>query len=175
MDLKRLTWSDFVGFVGAGLLALSLWLPWFHTDCEKIDGVGRGGRILGKEPADCNENSVLKGDRGELASYGDFTAWETFARLDWALLAACIAPFILAWIIVRGHELTWRPGEITMIVGMLAFVLIICNGIILGRPGESVEIGLAYGYGLGLLGSVLIMLAGAIRQSQGRTRKPPGV
>ena len=174
MDLKLLTWSDFVGFLGAGVLALSLWLPWFHTDCESIE-TGPEGAITGKTPEDCNENSVLKGDRGELESYGDFTAWETFARLDWLLLAACIAPFILAWIIVRGHELTWRPGEVTMIVGMLAFALIICNGIILGKPGNSVDIGLDYGYAVALLGGVGIMASGAIRQAQGRTRKPPGV
>jgi hypothetical protein len=174
MDLKRLTWSDFVGFLGAGVLALSLWLPWFHTDCESIQ-VGPQGAIVEKEPTGCNENSVLKGDRGELESYGEFTAWETFARLDWLLLAACLAPFILAWIIVRGHELTWRPGEVTMIVGMLAFALVICNGIILGKPGNSVDIGLAYGYGVALLGGIGIMVAGVIRQAQGQTRKPPGV
>jgi hypothetical protein len=174
MDLKRLMWSDYLGFLGAGILALSLWLPWFHTDCEKIGGV-RGDQVFGHQPPGCNDNSVLKGDRGELASYGDFTAWETFARLDWLLLAACIAPFILAWIIVRGHELTWRPGEITMIVGMTAFVLILLNGIVLGRPGQSVEIGLAFGYAVGLVGALGITGAGLIRQAQGRTRKPPGV
>ena len=63
------------------------------------------------------------------------TAFETFAILDWLLLAACLAPFILAWIVARGHKLTWKPGEVTMIVGITAFVLILCNGIILGRPG----------------------------------------
>ena len=174
MDLKRLTWSDLVGFLGSGILALSLWLPWFHTDCESIEEV-RGSRIIGEKPEGCNENSVLKGDRGELDAYGDFTAWETFARLDWLLLAACIAPFVLAWIVIRGHELTWRPGEITMIVGMLAFGLILMNGVILGKPGESVEIGLSYGYLVGLLGATAIMVAGAIRQAYGITRKPPGV
>jgi hypothetical protein len=174
MDLKLLRWSDFVGFAGAAILAVSLWLPWFSTDCESVE-VDERGRLISKTPEECNDNSVLKGDRLELASYGDFTAWETFARLDWLLLAACAAPFILAWIVIRGHELTWRPGEVTMIVGMLAFGLVICNGIILGRPGNSVEIGLSYGYAIALLGSIAIMVAGAIRQAQGRTRKPPGV
>src|SRR5918992_6362922 len=164
MDLKRLTWSDFVGFAGAAILALSLWLAWFSTDCESIE---RDGSVIEGTPEGCNENSVLNGDRGEFESYGDFTAWETFATLDWLLLAACIAPFVLAWIIVRGHELTWRPGEVTMIVGMLAFGLIICNGIILGKPGNSVDIGLAYGYGVALLASIGILVAGAIRQAQG--------
>ena len=69
--------------------------------------------------------------------------------LDWLLVAACIAPFILAWIIARGHKLTWKPGEVTMIVGITAFVLILCNGIILGRPGDSVEIALGIGYFVG--------------------------
>ncbi len=163
MDLKRLRLSDFVGFLGAGVLVFSLWLPWFHTDCDSVDDT------------DCNKNSVLNGDRGDAASYGDFTAWEIFARLDWLLVAACTGPFILAWIVVRGHELTWRPGEITMIVGMVAFGLILLNGIVLGKPGESVEIGLAYGYWVGLLGATGIMVAGAIRQAFGITRKPPGV
>ena len=40
-----------------------------------------------------------------------------------------------------------------MIVGMTAFVLILCNGIILGRPGDSVDIGLGIGYFVGLLAS----------------------
>ena len=52
-------------------------------------------------------------------------AFEIFGILDWLLVAACLAPFILAWIVARGHKLTWRPGEVTMIVGMTAFVLII--------------------------------------------------
>ena len=82
---------------------------------------------------------------------------------------------MLAYIIARGHKLAWRPGEITMIVGMIAFALILLNGIILGRPGETVEIGLSYGYAVGLIGSLLIMVGGFFRQSQGvRGRKPPG-
>ena len=38
-----------------------------------------------------------------------------------------------------------------MIVGITAFVLILCNGIILGKPGDSVEISLKIGYLVGLL------------------------
>jgi hypothetical protein len=64
---------------------------------------------------------------------------------------------------------------VTMIVGIVAFGLILCNGIILGKPGDSVEIGLAWGYLVGLIGALGIMAAGMVRQSQGRTRKPPGV
>ena len=67
------------------------------------------------------------------------------------LLAACIAPFILAYIIARGHGLSWRPGEITMIVGMVAFALILLNGIILGSPGGSDRIAVDISRELGYL------------------------
>ena len=46
------------------------------------------------------------------------------------LLLAAIAPPILAYIVVRGHKLSWAPGELTMVAGFTAFVLIAYNGII---------------------------------------------
>ena len=151
LDFSKLHRSEFFGFVGALILAFSLFLPWFETD--------KG-----------NPNSLIHNKSG------DFTAWETFAKLDWLLLAACAAPFILAWIIARGHSLTWRPGEITMIVGITAFVLIVMNGVILGKPGgPDTTISFMYGYAVGLLGSAIICAGGVIRQSEGaRGRKPPG-
>ncbi len=64
-----------------------------------------------------------------------------------------------------------------MIVGMIAFVLILCNGIILGRPGDSVDIGLGVGYFVALLGlGRRCSLAGYLRQAlYTDVRKPPGV
>ena len=166
MDLKKLQRSDFIGFFGSGILLLSLWLPWFHTSCDSINPA---------KPKDCNINSVLNGDPGSPDAYGNFTAWEIFNYLDWLLVSACIAPFVLAYIIARGHELTWRPGEITMIVGIVAIGLILCNGIVLGRPGDSVDISLSYGYLVALIGAVMLSVAGVVRQAEGRVRKPPGV
>jgi hypothetical protein len=150
MHLSRLKRGELIGFAGSAILFLSLFLDWFSTK------PGTNGRINGRE--------------------GSFNAWDTFGALDWLLLAACTAPFILAWIVVRGHELTWRPGEITMIVGMTAFVLILLNGIILGKPGEpDSEISIEIGYLVGLVGSVGILAGGLIRQAEGvRARKPPG-
>ena len=107
IDLSRLTLGEPLGMVAALTLGGSLWLPWFSTSSS-------------------NEHSVITSAKvgpGETA-----TAWQTFSILKWALLAACIAPFILTWIIARGHKLTWKPGEVTMLVGMIAFVLILCNG-----------------------------------------------
>ena len=63
-----------------------------------------------------------------------------------------------------------------MIVGIVAFVLILCNGIILGRPGDTVDIGLGIGYFVGLLASAGMLVAGYLRQAvYSDARKPPGV
>src|SRR5919197_114596 len=160
-DLSRLNPGEFIGFAGAGLLFGSLFLPWFKTSCDAH-----------RLPRGCNVNSLLHGTRGS------FTAWQTFSKLDVLLTLACIAPFILAWNVVRGHALTWRPGEVTMIVGMTAAALILLNGIILGKPGGSDAVGikLDYGWFLGLIGALGILAGGLLRQAIGaRARKPPGV
>ena len=166
-DIRRVTRSEIIGFAGAGILLLSLFLNWFATSCatQAAARAGSGG---------CNPNSQLHDQ------YGSFSAFSTYGILDWLLVAACAAPFILAYIIARGHELTWRPGEVTMIVGITAFALILVNGIILGRPGgddpHNVDITIEIGYWIGLLGSACIAFGGFVRQASGiRGRKPPGV
>jgi hypothetical protein len=143
--------GEYYGFLGSAVLFLSLFLPWYGTST--------------------NPNAEINGARGT------FTAFQTFKVLDILLVGACTAPFILAWIIARGHALTWKPGEVTMIVGMTAFVLIVLNGIVLGKPGgPDSEIELKIGWFVGLLGSVGICAAGVLRQAeQARDRKPPGV
>jgi hypothetical protein len=162
-DIRRIQRSEVIGFVGAAILFLSLFLNWFATSCDK-----------GGSPKGCNPNSALHGDRGS------FSAFQTYGILDILLVAACAAPFILAYIIARGHDLTWRPGEVTMIVGITAFALILVNGIILGRPGgddpHNVDISIQIGYVVGLVGAACIAFGGFVRQAQGiRGRKPPGV
>src|SRR5881409_3389575 len=120
LDLSRLTPGEYVGMIAALILFASLWLPWFTTSG--------------------NHNSKI--DSAHIGFSDSATAWQTFPVLRWLLIAACTAPFILSWIIARGHKLTWRPGEVTMIVGITALVLILCNGIILGKPDPGIEIGL---------------------------------
>src|SRR5688500_3161111 len=154
LDFSRVSPGELLGMGAALVLLLSLWLAWFTTSSD-------------------NPNSRLPGG----ASGGDSAnAWEVFSTLAWLLVAACAAPFILTWIVARGHALTWKPGEVTMIVGIVAFVLILCNGIILGRPGDSVDIGLGVGYFVGLIASAGLLVAGYLRQAvYGDPRKPPGV
>ncbi len=153
LDTSRLSPGEFVGMAAGAVLFLSLWLPWFTTNAG-------------------NPNSRLGG-----ASGGDgVNAWHVFSKLDILLALAGTAPFVLSWILARGHRLTWKPGEVTMIVGITAIVLILCNGIVLGRPGNSVDIGLGIGYFVGLLAAAGMLAAGYLRQSvYGTDRKPPGV
>lgn len=162
INLKYLRWPEYVGFIGAGVLFGSLFLPWFSTSCTSLHPVS---------PSGCNQNSKLNGQ------VGDFTAFQTYKIMDLLLVAACVAPFVLAYIIARGHKLTWAPGEVTMIVGMVAAALILLNGIILGRPGgaNAVDIGIEPGYVVGLIGATMILVGGAVRQAYyGGGRKPPG-
>jgi hypothetical protein len=161
IDFGRLHWAEFIGFAGAGVLLGSLFLPWFSTSCETQ---------AGNVPEGCNPNSNYGG------KFGDFNAFETFGIQDILLVMACIAPFVLAWLVITHADLSWRPGEITMIVGMVGVALILLNGVILGRPGDSVEIGIEIGYVVGFLGAAMILTGGLLRQALGgRTRKPPGV
>ena len=154
LKISRVSPGELMGMGAALVLLASLWLPWFTTSST-------------------NPNSELPGG----ASNGDSAnAWAVFSTLDWLLVAACAAPFILTWIVARAHKLTWKPGEVTMIVGIVAFMLILCNGIILGRPGDSVDIGLGIGYFVALLASLGLLAAGYLRQALYTTdRKPPGV
>jgi hypothetical protein len=146
----RLGASEAIAVVGGLLLALGVFLPWYETSS--------------------NPHAVLNGARGS------FSAWQAFPILRWPLLAAAIAPLILAWIIVREHELSWPRGELTAVVGLVAAALILYFGF-LSRPGEpSGEISLQYGWFLALLGAALILFGGASRASgTERPRKPPGV
>ena len=167
-SLKRLHWYELVGFLGSIVLGASLFLPWFGTSCSSNAAARAASRV--SPGGECNPNSVYNGARGE------FTAFETFKYLDWLLVAACVAPFILAYIVARAHSLSWKPGEVTMIVGMTAFALILLNGLILGKPGDTVDMQFEIGWFIGLLGSVLLMIGGTLRQAlHSDARKPPGV
>lgn len=151
VDVSKLKRGELIGFAGAAVLFVALFLPWYGTST--------------------NPNAQING------SPGTFDAFATFKILDILLVAACAAPFILAWIVARGHALSWRPGEVTMIVGMTAAVLIILNGVILGKPGgPDSEISLKIGWFVALLGALGICIGGIYRQSEtAREKKPPGV
>jgi len=152
---RRLGRGDIVAAAGGLLLFISMFLPWY--------GVKAG------PPA--NENVCGAGK-------DSCTGFDTFPILRWLLLAGALAPLILAWILVRGHRLSWAPGELTMIVGFIAMVLIGYNGLI-DKPGngpQEIGVSLDYGYWLALLGSIAIAATGFLRSQVGqkRERKAPG-
>jgi hypothetical protein len=146
----RLGTSEVIAVVGGLLLALGVFLAWYATSS--------------------NPHAVLNGSRGS------FSAWQALPILRWLLLAAAVAPLILAWIILREHELSWPRGELTAVVGLVAAALVLYFGM-LSRPGEpSGEISLQIGWFVALLGALLILFGGASRASgTERPRKPPGV
>jgi hypothetical protein len=151
MDVRRITLSEILAAVGGALLAISVFLPWYSTN-----------------PKNPNANiATVK---------GDITAWDAHSILRYLFIAAAVAPIILLYIIMRDHELSWPRGEMTAVIGIIAFGLVAYQGII-DRPGEPPsEISLAYGWFMALLGTILIAVGGSYRASTTeRPRKPPGV
>ena len=151
MNLGRLGRGEFLAVLGGALLALGLLLPWYGTNPD-------------------NRNANIDGVRGSVSG------WEAHAVLHWLLLAAAIAPLILAWVILRDHELSWPRGEMTAVVGMIALVLVLYVGLV-DRPGTpSSQISLKFGWVVSLLGCAAMTVGGALRASgTERPRKPPGV
>lgn len=159
MNLSKLSRAELGGIAAAALLVVSvLLLPWYDLAENPTRAQGEGF-ICGIDNYSC-------------------TGFETFPILRWLLLAAASAPLILSWIVMRGHKLAWAPGELTMVVGFTAFVLILYNGVI-DTPGSGLEeIGVsnAIGYWAALLAAAGISASGIGRsmESQDRSRKAPG-
>jgi hypothetical protein len=151
VDPRHLSWHEIVAIIGGAMLGLGLFLPWYTAE---------------------NQRAVIAGQNGP----GDFTGWEVHDIQRWLLLAAAVAPFILAYIILRGHKLSWARGELTAVVAIAAFGLIVYAGLI-SKPGEPRGlIGLKWGWFVVLVGVILMMVGSALRASESeRPRKPPGV
>jgi hypothetical protein len=163
MDFSRLDRNRvLLGGSGSIILIVSiLFLPWFSLSHFQ----GTATRA--------SQDAWICG-RGDYSC----TGFDTFPILRWFLLAGALAPLILGWILVRGHKLSWAPGEVTMVVGFLEIVLVGYNGLI-DKPGsgpQEIGVSLDYGYWLALLGSVAIAATGFLRSQVGqkRERKAPG-
>ena len=152
MNFKQLDRGEVIATVGGVLLAISIFLDWYS---------------LG------NLHATINSCHGPHTSC---SAWNALSVLRFLLLLAAVAPAILAWIIIRGHALSWPRGELTAITALAALTFIIFRGLI-DKPGTpSGEISVNYGWWVALVGGLLI-LAGSIwrsRESAAR-RKPPGV
>ncbi|MDQ6915030.1 MAG: hypothetical protein M3155_04380 [Actinomycetota bacterium] len=145
-NLQRGEW---IAIAGGLLLALSVFLDWYHL----------------------SGNAVLQGHHAPAS----VSCWGAHPIMRWLLLAAGAAPLILAWIIIREHELSWPRGQVTMVVAIAALGLIFYSGIV-DRPGDpSGDVSLRLGWFLALIASILMLVGSVMRQSESEAvRKPPG-
>jgi archaellum biogenesis protein FlaJ (TadC family) len=151
MNVQHLSRGEWIAMVGGLILGISVFMPWYGHE-------GPNGSL---------------GDR----TGGDYTlsAWDVHTILRFLLIAAAAAPFILAWIIIREHELSWPRGQVTSVVAIAALGLILYQGVI-SRPGEPKSaISLEWGWFLALVGAGLMLVGSVIRQAETEVkRKPPG-
>ena len=148
--MKRLTVNELVAMFGGLLLAGALFADWY---------------------AAVSPLAVLAGTTG----IGTSSGWEAHLILRWPLLVMAIAPFILAYIVARDHQLTWARGELTAVLSIFAFGALLYVGVI-DRPGEPAgQIELEWGWYVALLGAILMLAGSALRTGETvRRRKPPG-
>jgi len=151
VSLKRLSGSELAAVIGGALLALGLFLNWYDL---------------------ANRRTELNGVDGPAT----LTGFEAHEILRWAWLAAAAAPIILAYIIVRGHKLSWARGEMTAVISIAAFGLLVYQGVI-DRPGDPQSlVSLQLGWFVSLAGVLAMLIGSALRASTTeRPRKPPGV
>lgn len=152
MNFRQLDRGEIVATAGGILLGISIFLVWYK---------------LG------NANAKLNVCHGP---HTTCTAWRSLSIVRFLLLVAAVAPLILAWIIIRGHALSWPRGELTAVIALAALTFTVFRGLI-DKPGSPPgEISIDYGWWVALGGGLLI-LAGSVwrsRESASR-RKPPGV
>ena len=159
MDFSRLRVSEVIGAIAGLVMIISLFLEWF---------------ALTNVPQRAAQDAWVCGE-------GNFScsAWDTFPILRWLLVAAALAPLILAYLVVTDATLSWPAGEVTTIVGLAAITLIGYNGVVQKPKGDSsIQFGtsLSFGYLLALLAAVALVVAGGMRTLEsggGAGRKPP--
>jgi hypothetical protein len=152
MNFKALSRGELLATIGGILLLISLFLSWYS---------------LG------NTNAVLQSCKGPNTTC---TGWAALSVMKYILLVAALAPAILAYIIIRGHALSWPRGEVTAVVAMAALILTIFAGVI-DPPGmPKAEISITIGWWVALIADFLILFGSVWRaQESGVRRKPPGV
>ena len=96
MDFRQLDRGELIAVLGGAVLAISIFLAWY---------------TLG------DKYTILGHCKGPNTSC---TGWNSLLILRFLLLIAAIAPAVLAWIILRGHALSWPRGEMTAIIAIFA-------------------------------------------------------
>jgi hypothetical protein len=152
MNFKDLSRGELLAAIGGVVLLISLFLNWY---------------TLG------NKHAMLQTCQGPNTVC---TGWVALSALRYVFIAAAVAPAILAYIIIRGHALSWPRGELTAVVALVALVATLVAGVI-DKPGTpKAEIGITIGWFVALAADLLILFGSVWRaQMSGARRKPPGV
>jgi hypothetical protein len=150
VHFDKLSRGEIIAIVGGILLGIGVFLTWYASD---------------------NHLAVLAGKTGPR----DYSAWDAHKIIRLLLLAGAVAPLILAYIIVRDHQLSWPRGQLTAVVAITALGLMFYVGII-DRPGDPRGlIHLRIGWFVSMAGALLMLIGSNIRQSETElVRKPPG-
>ena len=148
--MERLTVNELVAMLGGLLLGACLFVKWYEAVSPLATIAGHTGT-------------------------GTYSGFEAHEVLRWLLLIMAVAPFILAYIVARDHQLTWARGELTAVLSIFALGLLLYVGVI-DRPGEPAgQIELEWGWYVALVGAVLMLAGSALRTGETeRRRKPPG-
>lgn len=151
MDTSKLSRGELVAVAGGLLLLVGVFLKWY---------------------ASVSVNATIAGHEG----VGSYSGWQVHTIIRYLLVLAAIAPVVLAYIILRDHQLSWPRGEMTAVIAIVVIGLTVYNGVI-DRPGDpSGEIELRPGWYLAFVGAVLMLTGSVMRQQQSEVaRKPPGV
>jgi len=152
MDFSKLDRGELIAAFGGLLLGISLFLEWYTL----------GDRF-----------TTLNSCHGPSSSC---SGWHALTILRFLLLLAALAPGILAYIIIRGHALSWPRGELTAVTALTALTFTLFRGVI-DKPGTPPgQISVGYGWFVALLGGLLILTGSIWRSREAATRrKPPGV
>ena len=148
--MERLTINELLAMLGGLALGGGVFASWYHAVSPLAQLAGHTGRAI-------------------------YSGWEAHQIMRWVLLIIAIAPFVLAYIIVRDHRLAWARGELTAVLSIAAVGLLLYVGVI-DRPGSPPgQIELQWGWYVALVGSVLMLAGSALRTGETeRRRKPPG-
>jgi hypothetical protein len=152
MHFKQLDRGELLAVIGGVVLAISLFLSWFSL-----------GNHFAKINTCHGPNTAC-------------TGWHALSGLRYLILLAALAPLILAYIIIRGHALSWPRGELTAVTALAALTFTLFRGLI-DKPGSPPgEITVDYGWFVAMLGGILILIGSIWRAREGAARrKPPGV
>jgi hypothetical protein len=152
MHFGKLSRGELIAIIGGIILGIGVFLAWYSLGNKfaHIDNFRGTGKKV--------------------------SAWDGLQMLRYILLAAAVAPIILAYIVIRDHALSWPRGELTAVVGITALTLIVVRGLIIKPGSPSGEISLTYGWWVALLGAAIVCVGSVLRASkQSGPRKPPGV